>query len=208
MLDRGSLEAAARVEDAGLGRGGEAFLLVELEGREGTELPWEETGKICAEAGAADVLVAEDRGLRDRIWKTRRAVTEGLRLLSPVHAKQDVSVPPAAIPAFIRRARAAAREERLDAVCFGHAGDGNIHLNLLGAGVPEAEWPERKTRAERRILEEALALGGVISGEHGIGLVKRAYLGLGYSPPAIDLMKALKRACDPRGILNPGKIFP
>ncbi|HPJ71492.1 MAG TPA: FAD-binding oxidoreductase, partial [bacterium] len=68
LMDRGSLEAAARIEDAGLGRGGEAFLLIELEGRGEVELPWEETGKICAEAGAADVLVAEDRGLRDRVW--------------------------------------------------------------------------------------------------------------------------------------------
>jgi glycolate oxidase len=117
-------------------------------------------------------------------------------------------VPRAALAELVRAARSAAARQGLTAICYGHAGDGNLHVNLLRGELPAELWRERRDRAEEELFRAVVALGGKISGEHGIGLVQRAHVGIALSPAELARMRAIKAAFDPRGILNPGKIFP
>jgi glycolate oxidase len=170
----------------------------------------EETASIAATAqgcGAREIRVAADAAESERMWSARRAISPSLARRRPNKLGEDIAIPRSAIPEMARRVRAIAAEYRLEIPLFGHIGDGNLHPNIL-CDRRDPEEMERVTLAARAIFEAAVALGGTLSGEHGIGLLKKQFMELDLGSDAIALMRRIKDAIDPNGIMNPGKIFP
>jgi glycolate oxidase len=187
-----------------------AALLITLDGSDKTRLEqeYEDVGRLCQEAGAVEVYVADNPTTSLRIWKVRMNIGEAFNLVSRNQSGEDLVVPPAQIPQMVAKLQELARRYDVMIPSYGHAGDGNIHARIvMNPSWPIEKW--RKTLPE--ILHELYALtaslGGRISGEHGIGHKRKKYLPLVLSKPAIDMMRAVKRALDPNNILNPGKIF-
>ena len=191
-------------------REAEAHLLVQLDGEDRTQLiaMSERIGAIVSGHEALDVLVAEDRPTQERLWEMRRAISEALTAKSPVREREDVVVPRARIPDLFDRLEALSQKYQVKIVSFGHIGDGNIHVNILKERMPQDSWNLMLPALVKELFIKVVGLGGTITGEHGIGYVKREYLHLAVDGAAIEVMKAVKRAVDPQGILNPGKIFP
>ena len=163
--------------------------------------------EACRSAGATDIRRAGDDAERDAIWLMRRELSAALKNISPVKLNNDVVVPRGRVPQLFTLVDTIRRDANLPIACFGHAGDGNIHVNIM---VPPGDRDalSRAKTAERKLFIGVLELEGSISGEHGIGFTKAPYLGLELSADEIALMKRVKAAFDPHGILNPGKIFP
>jgi len=211
FIDRKALRAA----EAFLGKEAPfpeaaAHLLVQLDGDDQASLArdYERIGSIVSDHGALDVLVAEDRPARDRIWEMRRCLSDALTQMSPVREREDVVVPRAAIPALFERIEALGARHGVEIICYGHIGDGNVHVNVMKQTMAADEWDRMLPALLDELFRGVVALGGTISGEHGIGYVKKVFLPLAVDPAAIGMMKAVKRAVDPGGILNPDKIFP
>jgi FAD/FMN-containing dehydrogenase len=153
------------------------------------------------------VLRARTEQERDALWRVRRETSYALRTIAPLKLNNDVVVPHGRVPELIDLVERLRAEYRLRIPSFGHAGDGNIHVNVM-VDPADAEAMARATKAVGALMEGVVALQGSISGEHGIGFAKKAYIGLELSEDVIALMKRVKSAFDPHGILNPGKIFP
>jgi len=187
-----------------------AHLLIQLDGnrQESVDADFEAVGEICLDHGARDVLVAKDTRTRDRLWEARRAIVDALKHESPVNHMEDVVVPRAEIPALLRGIKEIARRHGVRIVCFGHAGDGNVHVNALKDALPEEEWQALVPVLTEEIYRLTLSLGGTITGEHGVGATRRRYLPMALDPAQIALMRGIKEVFDPHHILNPGKIFP
>jgi glycolate oxidase len=183
-----------------------AHLILELEGNHREELAdrVEAVGDLCLASGALEVYVAEDRTSRDRLWRARKSVGEAIGAFYSKFAKEDLVVPTSAVPELVEAVGEAAVRWGLDSVTYGHVGDGNLHVNLLADDLPEAD--RRLGEARRFLYGRTLELGGTLSGEHGIGLKRRRDAGLFLSPEERALIRRVKRAFDPAGILNPGKI--
>ncbi len=190
--------------------GAGAMLLIEVDGHDAARVEAElfAIGDLCEKHGALEVYVAEDRTTIERIWSVRRNIAEAFKVTSPVQSLEDIVVPVARIPDVLPEL------ERLSAVygmqipCYGHAGDGNLHATLVkDPEMDLATWHTNKDACLRELYAVTHALGGKISGEHGIGLKRKAFLGAVTDPVEIELMRAIKRAWDPNGIMNPGKIF-
>jgi glycolate oxidase len=210
LIDGDSLEAVARYLNvrslAPEGTG--ALLLLEVDGL--AEAVREEAARIeraCRNAGATEVLRSADEASRQELWRVRRELSHSLRTITPIKFNHDVVVPKGRIPQLFELVDRLKREYRLRIPCFGHAGDGNIHVNIMVTPGDEDEM-RRAHEAERVLFEGVVALEGSISGEHGIGFAKAPFLPIELSPEVIALMKRVKHAFDPHGILNPGKIFP
>jgi glycolate oxidase len=209
LIDGDSLEAVAQyLQVRSLApQGTAAMLLLEVDGV--PPAVEEEAGRVeqaCREAGATEILRARDEAERQELWRVRRELSRSLKTITPLKFNHDVVVPKGRIPELFALVRELREEFRLRIPCFGHAGDGNIHVNIM---VDPNSQPEiaRAHQAERRLFAGVVALEGSISGEHGIGFAKAPYLELELSPDAIALMKRVKQAFDPHNILNPGKIF-
>jgi glycolate oxidase len=189
----------------------QAHLLVEADGEtpEGVAADLERIGAALLDAGALDVLTATERRRQEELWAVRRAIAEGLKAYT-TYSGVDSVVPRARITDLVRLARAAGEKHGLDVISYGHAGDGNLHVNLLRTErqKTDAEWRAAADAAHEDVVRAALSLGGSISGEHGIGVKERRLLPLRHNPEAIGLMQRIKAAFDPKGILNPGKVFP
>jgi glycolate oxidase len=163
--------------------------------------------EACVEAGAVSIVRAATDAERDALWAVRRQVSLALRATGLLKINHDVVVPRGRVPELFDAVGELKAASGLQIACFGHAGDGNIHVNVMierGNPVQAA----RAAEVERALFERVVALEGSISGEHGIGFAKARYLDLELSPGVIALMKRVKAAFDPDGILNPGKIFP
>jgi len=186
-----------------------AYLLIRLDGnrREAVDADYEMVGELCLRNGARDVLVARDRRTQDRLWEARRLIIEALNHESPVNHMENVVVPRAEIPALLAEIKEIARRHAVRIVCFGHAGDGNVHVNVLQDDIPDDRWESLVPAVSEEIYRLALSLGGTITGEHGVGATRRKYLPLALDEAQIRLMRQIKAVFDPHHILNPGKIF-
>jgi glycolate dehydrogenase FAD-linked subunit len=208
IIDQESIHAVERhlgraVAPPGTG----AMLIIEVDGVPGGVQ--EEADRViaaCTRAGAIEVRRAATAAERDSIWEARRELSMALRALAPRKINHDLVVPRGRVPDLFDLLEDVRRRHRLFIPCFGHAGDGNIHVNLM-VNPADADEMARARAAERELFAGAVALGGSISGEHGIGFSKAPYLGLELSPDVIALMKRVKHAFDPNGILNPGKMW-
>ena len=163
--------------------------------------------RACEAHGALDVQQATTETDRDRLWDERRGLSLALRALAPLKLNHDVVVPRGRIPDLFELIDELRASADLPMPSFGHVGDGNIHVNIL-VDPADRDAMRRARRAERKLLEGVVGLGGSISGEHGIGFAKAPFLELELTPETIALMRRLKQVFDPNGILNPGKIFP
>ncbi len=186
-----------------------AILIIEADGSDESVVTQdiEKIGGICRQSGAAEVRVAQTEAERNELWRGRRSVSPSLARRRPNKLGEDISVPRAAIPEAIRRIKQVGEKYNLPISVFGHAGDGNLHPNIL-YDKRNADENARVEKASQEIFGIATELGGTLSGEHGVGLLKLPYLGLVESPIEIELMQSIKRTFDPQGILNAGKKFP
>ncbi len=157
--------------------------------------------------GCLDVTAAPDEAAREKLWAARKALSPALRTLAPGKINEDVVVPVSRIPDLVAAVRAIAAAQALAIVCFGHAGNGNLHVNIL-YDPADAAQVARADAALEAVFDTVIALDGQVSGEHGIGLVKRELLARALSPEAVALMRAIKAQFDPDGLLNPGKVLP
>ncbi len=187
-----------------------AHLLIQLDGnrQEAVDEDAEIVGQLCLEHGARDVFVARDTHTSDRLWEARRMIIDALNNESPVNHMEDVVVPRAEIPSLLKGIKETAGRHSVRIVCFGHAGDGNVHVNVLKDDIGNARWRELVPEVQQEIYELTLCLGGTITAEHGIGATRREYLPLALDEAQIEVMRRIREAFDPHHILNPGKIFP
>ena len=206
FMDREAVRAVEAYKPAGLSTVPDAMLLIELDGYPETiEREAERVVQIC-HGLRAKVEAAEDREARDRLWSARRAVSPALYNLSPGKINEDVVVPRSRVPEMLVTLREISERSGISIVNFGHAGDGNIHVNIMA----DKDDPDEFKRAEglvKEIFSSVLAMGGTISGEHGVGLTKAKYINMEIRERELELMRGIKRLFDPRGLLNPGKIF-
>ena len=187
-----------------------AHLLIQLDGnqQEAVDAEFEIVGDLCLEHGARDVLVARDRPTRDRLWEARRMIIDALNHECPVNHMEDVVVPRARIPALLQGIKALGAQHEVRIICFGHVGDGNVHVNVLKDGIADERWPALVETLSDAIYRLTLSLAGMITGEHGIGATRRGYLSLALGDAQVEVMRGIKDAFDPNRILNPGKILP
>jgi glycolate oxidase len=209
LMDGTTINVVEDFLKAGLPRQAEAMLLLEQDGADdaAARADVERMADTCRSLGAADVTVASSTAERDQLWAARRAVSPALGRLRPNKLGEDIVVPKTAIPEMIEAVREIAARYDLPIPVFGHAGDGNLHPNILFDLRDPAEV-ERVEHAARDIFRAAIRLGGTLSGEHGIGTLKREFLAEAQGPLAVELSRAVKRVFDPDGLLNPGKVFP
>ena len=163
--------------------------------------------RIVREHGARDVRIAQSDAESERLWAARRSISPALARRRPNKLGEDVCIPPRALTALIRRVREIAAEYALEIPIFGHIGDGNLHPNILCDKRDPLEML-RVAGAARAIFETTVELGGTLSGEHGIGLLKKQFMELDVGAETLAVMRAIKDAIDPLGIMNPGKVFP
>jgi len=187
-----------------------AVAIVELDGDvEGLEAGVQRCADACAAAGGLEVFVAKDEAERRRLWQGRRICSPSLREAHRYKVAEDIAVPRGSIPEILRRIERLAARVELPCATYGHAGDGNLHVNFLVDDDPKSAPVRRRIEAAREgLFRETVALRGTLSGEHGIGLSKMKYMTLEQSASLISWQKKLKRLWDPENLLNPGKIFP
>jgi glycolate oxidase len=207
LLDDVSLAAAAKTAPYRFPPGAGAALLVETDGND-EEQVFAEIVRLAEQVQAhaqGEVIVAQNEAQRRDVWETRRYLSVNLKALHPLKLSEDVAVPRSRIPEMIARAKATGERLGLTVATYGHAGDGNLHCNVL------FDRPEERPRVDEAvaaILRDAVDLGGTITGEHGVGVAKRDFLEYEQGAEVVALERRLKAAFDPLGILNPGKIFP
>ncbi len=186
----------------------EAQLLIEVDGNqeESIDREIELIAGTVEEHGAMDVLLAQERQKVADVWALRRGIGEAVKSIS-AYKEEDTVVPRARLPQLVRGVKEICGHYGITSICYGHAGDGNVHVNILKDKLDSETWERHLDSAIREIFELTVSLGGTISGEHGIGYTQKNYLPLAFTPVELDLMKQIKRVFDPRNILNPGKVF-
>jgi glycolate oxidase len=206
LIDESSLKC---VEEQGVLKFPElgGILLIEVDGDEGSvDEKAARIKDICVECNSVEFRVAEDKWEVKDLWKVRKAISPALYRIRPKKINEDIVVPRSKMVELIRGVKDISTERDVVIACFGHAGDGNIHVNIMIDG-DDAKERERGEEATKDLFKLTLSLGGTISGEHGIGTSKAPYLEMELDRNSIELMKRLKDSFDPKGILNPGKIF-
>ncbi len=185
-----------------------ALLLLELDGDDEEALLERaaRASETFEDLEGSEVIVAQEASDQRRLWQIRETIAIAVREYS-VYKEADTVVPRSELANLIEMARQVAAKRQLEAVCYGHAGDGNLHINLLRGNLDEETWIRHRDAAEAELFAWVTSVGGSVTGEHGIGWSQRRYLPLAAQPRAIEAMRALKAAFDPQGILNPGKIF-
>lgn len=188
--------------------GVEAFLLIEVDGNSLDMLfsDCEKINSVLEENGCSEVLFADTAAQKEDLWRIRRVMPLSVKSNS-VYKEEDTVVPRAELPKLIQGIKQIGNKYGFRSVCYGHAGDGNLHVNIVKGNMSDADWNEKLKEGIREIFNLTVSLGGTISGEHGIGLVQREFMAVKYSDLHLELMRGIKRAFDPKGILNPGKIF-
>jgi glycolate oxidase len=209
MMDNACIRSVMAYKPFGLPLDAETILLIDQDGND-IRVVEEELAQIaeeCTAGGAVEVRRATTAAESEALWSARRAVSPAISRLKPNKLGEDISVPRAQIPAMVRKVTEIALRNRLAIPLFGHIGDGNLHPNIL-CDLKDPEEMERVQQAAREIFEAAVSLGGTLSGEHGIGTLKRGFLSESLDAATIEMMQRVKWALDPDNRLNPGKIFP
>ncbi|PKO12928.1 MAG: FAD-binding oxidoreductase [Chloroflexi bacterium HGW-Chloroflexi-10] len=188
-----------------------AMLLIEVDGNSEQDVlyQYETIGNLCYENNAIEVYVADNQTTQERVWAVRRNIAEAFKVYSPIQSLEDIVLPIANIPKIIPILDRFAREYAVIIPCYGHAGDGNLHVTIVKRpDLPMEKWKEEEHKVLTELYHEVAALNGTISGEHGIGIKRRNYLNIVLGEEVIRLQKQIKAVFDPNQILNPGKIFP
>jgi glycolate oxidase len=206
LLDEHTLRIVRPEAGLPLNEAARALLLIELDGDErALDHQLEICGNTLVEAGALDVLVARHGGEREKLWAARRELSRALRKVANHKLAEDVVVPRSRIPELIDRCNRISEAQHVPMPSYGHAGDGNIHVNFLWNDDSERPAVDR---AIEQLFRTTVELGGTLSGEHGIGILKAPFMELEQSPEVLALQERIKALFDPQNILNPGKIFP
>ncbi len=209
MLDETAIECIEEAMNLGLPLDVEAILVIEADGADEKSVQREidAIADICLETGASKVDIARSEEERATLWRARRSVSPSLARRAPNKLGEDITVPRSAIPEAVRRIKAISEDYGLPVVVFGHAGDGNLHPNILFDKREPEQW-EKVEQIVGEIFRVALDLGGTLSGEHGIGTLKLPYMREALGQASINIQWRVKQALDPQNILNPGKVLP
>lgn len=186
----------------------EAYLLIEVDGTNADVIfgECEKINEVLEGFDCQDILFADSSAQKEELWTMRRTMAVSVKSNS-VYKEEDTVVPRAELPKLIKGIKGIGAKYGFESVCYGHAGDGNLHVNIIKAGMSDHDWNNKLKEGITEIFELTIALGGTISGEHGIGLVQKDYMPLKYPEINLNLMRGIKAVFDPNGILNPGKIF-
>lgn len=186
----------------------EAHLLIECDGFNPDQLmlDMEKIVSAVEPYKIGEILFAESDAQKAKLWSLRRKVGEAVKAQS-IYKEEDTVVPRSALPQLIGAVKEIGQRHGFQSVCYGHAGDGNLHVNILRNQLTDHQWNIELPSAIRELFQKVVQLGGTLSGEHGIGLVQKPYMDIAFQRETIDLMRAIKKVFDPNGILNPGKIF-
>ena len=186
----------------------QAHLLIELDGFDADQLmrESEQLFAVLETFETDEILFAETAAQKGALWNLRRKVGEAVKTQS-VYKEEDTVVPRFQLPNLLEAVKSIGKRYGFTSVCYGHAGDGNLHVNIIRGELTDAQWEEELPKAITEIFQEVVRLGGTLSGEHGIGYVQRPYMHLAFPEVTLNLMRAIKTVFDPKGILNPGKIF-
>jgi glycolate oxidase len=209
LMDETAIACIEEAMHLGLPTDVEATLLIETDGSdEGTvAADAEAAARACTGNGARSVKVAGTEAEREQLWKARRSISPSLARKAPNKLGEDITVPRSAIPEIVQRLRGISARFGLPIVVFGHAGDGNLHPNILFDKRKPEEW-DKAEQMVGEIFDAALALGGTLSGEHGVGSLKRPHFERALGPVSVEVQRRLKQALDPLNLMNPGKMFP
>lgn len=208
LMDQTAIICIEEAMHLGLNTDVEASIIIETDGTdlETVTAEIENCVRICKETGAQSVKLAQNETERANLWKARRSMAPSLARRSPNKLGEDISVPRSQIPEIVQRLRKISQKYGLPIVIFGHAGDGNLHPNILFDKRDPEQW-KKVEMIVAEIFEHTLEVGGTLSGEHGIGILKRPYMEKALGPLALTVQKNIKSVFDPDNILNPGKIF-
>lgn len=187
----------------------QAHLLIEVDGNDMESLykEAEQISAIMESYECDEILFADSNEQKEALWKMRRRVGEAVKSNS-IYKEEDTVVPRYELPVLLAGVKKIGKKYGFKSVCYGHAGDGNLHVNIIKGELSDEEWKHQLPLGIREIFELTVSLNGTLSGEHGIGWVQKNYMDIAFSATQIELMKSIKKAFDPAGILNPGKIFP
>ena len=207
FMDSTALQCVESYIEMGLPKNAGAMLLIEVDGDDDVvEKEIKQIDLLCNKYNAGQIVIAADDKEQEKLWAARRAISPALGRLKPTKINEDIVVPRNKIPSIIKRIRKIAADFNLTIINFGHAGDGNIHVNIMTDKHDKDEY-ERAEKAVKEIFSAVLDLEGTISGEHGVGLTKSPYIRMEVEPVALQKMKEIKKIFDPNNIMNPGKIF-
>ncbi len=208
FMDYGTLQCVNKRFSLGIPENGRAVLIIEVDGdRDLIEKQAERIQALIRPLGLVECKVASNAAESEALWKVRRLVSPSLRDVNPDKFNEDIVVPRSKVPEVIRAVEKIQQKYNIPIVNFGHAGDGNIHVNIMiDKTVPGEE--EKAHAAIAEVFQAALDLNGTMSGEHGVGLAKQPYIHLELKPAQVAAMQSIKKALDPGNILNPGKMFP
>lgn len=209
LMDETTIATIEEAMNLGLPLDVEAILIIEADGMDAESVikEIETIADICRATGARDVEVARTEAERAKLWAARRSISPSLARRAPNKLGEDISVPRSAIPEAVAAIKEVSSKHDIPIAIFGHAGDGNLHPNILFDKRDPAQV-EKMKRAAADIFDISVRLGGTLSGEHGVGNLKLAFVEQDIGPISIDVMAAIKKTMDPKNILNPGKVIP
>ncbi|MFM7724776.1 MAG: FAD-binding oxidoreductase, partial [Bacteroidota bacterium] len=186
----------------------QANLLIELDGFDEEQLQREAEHLfgVLESFETDEILFADSAAQKAALWNLRRKVGEAVKTQS-VYKEEDTVVPRYQLPNLLSHVKSVGDRYGFKSVCYGHAGDGNLHVNIIRGELSEEQWTQELPKAITEIFAEVVRLGGTLSGEHGIGYVQKPYMPIAFPEVTLQLMREIKRVFDPKGILNPGEIF-
>jgi glycolate oxidase len=208
IMDQACIQAVEDYQPSGLPVNADAIVLIEVDGHpSAVKAELAQIKEICKQVGAIEVQVARSKSDEAVLWKARKLVSPAITRIKPTKISEDATVPRSKIPEMFKRLKIIREKYELDLVVFGHAGDGNLHPNIV-ADKRDKEEMKRVEQAVAEIFEAAIDLGGTLSGEHGIGTMKAPFMSMEFKGVELEMMKLIKDSWDPKNIMNPGKIFP
>lgn len=187
----------------------QAHLLIEVDGNDENALmsDLQKIYDVVSRYNIDEALMADSQAQKDKLWNLRRKVGEAVKSQS-IYKEEDTVVPRYELPKLLKGVKQIGSKYGFQSVCYGHAGDGNLHINIIKGELSDQVWNNELDKAIREIFDLTVALGGTISGEHGIGHVQKNFMNIPFGDTELNLMRGIKQLFDPKGILNPGKIFP